>query len=137
MRRLSPATLAGVASGVLFYLHAMVPYSHAWPLVWPVLGGAAAVVLAARRADAHHGALATGARAGAVAAGVFLVMTIPTLLLLSLPRLAEVAKMLGGNGPLVMTGSMLVALAVAASFSIPGAVLGGLAGRLVARPRTV
>lgn len=135
MRRLSPATLAGVASGLLFYAHAMIPYSHAWPLVWPVLGGAAAVVLASRRAGERQSALGTGLRAGAIAAVVFVVATVPTLFLLTLPQLDTVSRMLGGDGPLVMTGAVVIAIAAAAAFSIPGAVLGGLAGRLVARPR--
>jgi len=137
MRRHSPATLAGVAAGLLFYLNALLPNSHAWPLLWPALGGAVAVVLAARRADAGHGALATGARAGLVAAGVFLLATVPTLYVLTFPQLRSVAEMLGGSGPLVITGSLIVALAVAAALGIPGAALGGLAGRMVARPRAV
>ena len=135
MHRLSPATLAGVASGLLFYLHALVPNSHAWPLVWPALGGAAAVVLASRRADRERSALGTGARAGAVAALVFLATTVPTLLLLTLPQMTGVTRLLGGDGTLVVTGSVVIALVAAAVVGIPGAALGGLAGRVVARPR--
>jgi hypothetical protein len=135
MRRLSPVTLAGVASGVLFYLNALIPYSHAWPLVWPVAGGAAAVVLAARRHGERQGALGTGARAGAVAVAVFFVATVPTLFLLSRPGMARVGPLLGGNGPLVMTGSMLLALAAAGAFGIPVGALGALAAHPFARAR--
>jgi len=135
MRRLSPATLAGVASGLLFYLNALIPNSHAWPLVWPALGGAAAVVLASRRAGPRQGALGTGLRAGAVSAAVFVLATVPTLLLLSLPSLASVDRLLGGDGRLVMTGSMLLALAAAAAIGIPGSAVGALAARPFARPR--
>ncbi|HSU13369.1 hypothetical protein [Longimicrobium sp.] len=136
MRRLSPAMLAGLVSGLLFYLNALVPYSHAWPLVWPVLGGAAAVVLA-RRAGHGRGALGTGAAAGAIAGGVFLALTIPTLFLLSLPSMEGVDRLLGGDGRLVVTGSMMIAIAAAAAFGIPSGAIGGIAGRLVARPRAV
>jgi hypothetical protein len=136
MRRLSPAVLAGIGSGLLFYANALIPDSHAWPLVWPVAGGAAAVVLA-RRAGRQGSALGTGALAGAIAGAVFLVASIPTLFLLSRPSMAGVTRLLGGNGPLVLTGSMLVAIAAAAAIGIPSGAIGGIAGRLVARPRAV
>jgi hypothetical protein len=99
-----------------------------------VLGGAAAVVLA-RRAGRDASALGTGARAGAVAGAVFFAATVPTLLLLARPSLAVAVRALGGSGPFVVTGSMLVAVAAAAASGILSGAIGGLAGRLVARPR--
>jgi len=134
VRRLSPAVLAGTGSGLLFYASALINNSHAWPLVWPVLGGAAAVVLA-RRAGRRGSALGTGALAGAIAGLVFLAATVPTLFLLSRPSMAGVTRVLGGNGPLVLTGSMVIAIAAAAAIGIPSGAIGGIAGRLVARPR--
>jgi hypothetical protein len=128
-RKLSPATWAGIVSGLLFYAHALVPNSHAWPLLWPIAGGAAAMLLS-RRNGRPGRVLATGARTGAVAGAFFLGLTIPTLFLLSLRYSTPIMRALGGNGPLVLTGATVLSMLLVAA----SAVLTATVGALLARP---
>ncbi|HEX9950661.1 MAG TPA: hypothetical protein VGB53_02755 [Rubricoccaceae bacterium] len=127
LRRLSPSAVAGLAAGLLFFLHALVPNSHAWPMVWPVLGGIAAVTLAARRhrLEGFWSSVASSLKAGALAGLVFLVTTAAALFVLSLPQLEAAARTLGSDGPVIVSGSVLVGLAAVAA---GGALLAGLAG---------
>ena len=53
MKNRSPALSGGLVVGLLFFAHAMIKNSHAWPMVWPLVAGAAAVVIAARREQLH------------------------------------------------------------------------------------
>ena len=135
--RWSPVVLAGVVAGVLFYLHALLPNSHAYPLLWPLLGGGVAVGLAMRaaspapRTDRWRAAL----RAGGVAGGVFLGATLPTLALLNAPTLAPLARALGATGPVPVTAPVVTGLALAALLSVPAATLGGLLAMPLLRVR--
>jgi hypothetical protein len=64
---------AGLAAGFVFSAHSSVDGSGAWPLVWPLFGGAMAVLLFAQgrsRVALRSGAL-LGLRAGLVAALLF------------------------------------------------------------------
>ena len=68
--------LFGLAGGLLFFAHAMINNSHAWPLVWPALAGLLAVWTARGAARRSYGAdLGRAASAGLVAGAVFLVGT--------------------------------------------------------------
>lgn len=63
---------AGAAVGTAFSAHAMISGSHAWPYIWPLLGGTCAVLLYAR--DGRLGILSgarLGLRTGAVAGLLF------------------------------------------------------------------
>ena len=127
----------GAAAGVLFYLNALVPYSHAWPLLWPLAGGALAVVLAARH-QADGLTAGDGLRRGLVAGGVagllFFVATVPTLYALSLPRFAHAADLLGAtDGPVSVTMAVVAGMAVAGLIGTAAAVFGGMAAVPLAR----
>ena len=99
MTRFTPALTAGLLAGLLFFGHAMIDGSRAWPLVWPFVGGAAAVLFAGR-AHRLHGfwsGLRAGAGAGALSAALFVVTTVAALAALgSLPpeRTTEVVTLL-------------------------------------------
>ena len=127
LHRLPPAAVAGLTAGPLFFLHALVPNSHAWPMVWPVLGGAAAVILTARRhrLGGFWGGVGSSLKAGALAGLVFLVATAAALLALTMPQLEAAARALGSDGPVVVSTSVLLSLAAVAA---GGAALAGLAG---------
>lgn len=73
MFRLTPTVAVGIVSGLLFFAHAMINDSHAWPLIWPLAGGVAAVWLAARRhrLNGFWSGLRASAGAGALAAVLF------------------------------------------------------------------
>jgi len=110
--RLSATTLIGLASGLLFFGHAMINGSHAWPLVWPALGGAAAAMLRAR-ANSSGGRLAglrTGGGAGLVAAAIFFAATAVALAAMGLLGPRGAAGLTG----LALAGFIGLALAVVA-----------------------
>lgn len=93
MTRLTPSMTAGLVAGLLFFAHAMISNSHAWPLIWPIAGGAAAVWFAAR-AHRLHGfwsGLRAGAGAGLVAGGFFFAATVIALRVLNLRELGSEA----------------------------------------------
>jgi|GEM_PF-2483682 len=127
--RFSPVAAAGLAAGVLFFAHALVPYSRAWPLVWPMLGGVAAAALACRGHTIGGWArVRVGAAAGAIAGGVFLALTLVALFLLAQPGLAPAARALGAMGPVSVTPVLALALAIAALIGVGALALGGVAG---------
>jgi hypothetical protein len=86
MTRFTPALAAGLVAGLLFFGHAMINNSHAWPLVWPLVGGAAAVWFAARSGRLHGfwSGLRAGAGAGALSAVLFFAATVAALAALGL-----------------------------------------------------
>jgi hypothetical protein len=113
MTRFTPALAAGALAGVLFFAHAMINNSHAWPLVWPLAGGAAAVWFAARRGRLHGfwSGLRAGAGAGVIASVLFFAATVAALAglgLLSPERLNAVLLSLGvaaGLGVILATAA--------------------------------
>jgi hypothetical protein len=134
--RTSPAVTAGVAAGLLFFAHALVPYSRAWPLVWPLLGGVAAAALVSRgRAITPWARVRVGAAAGAIAGGVFLALTLAALFLLAQPGMEATARILGAMEPVVVTPVLAVAIALAAVIGVAASAVGGVAGGWVGRHR--
>jgi hypothetical protein len=63
----------GIAGGLLFVIHASLPYVYSCPMIWPALAGATAFWLATRETKPHRlatdvaAALATGVITGAIA----------------------------------------------------------------------
>lgn len=116
MTRLTPAVTVGLVAGLLFFAHAMINNSHAWPLVWPLAGGAAAVWFAARRRRLHGfwSGLGAGAGAGTVAGVLFVVATAIALQALGLR--AVDAKVLSGLAVAAAIGLALAVVAGALAF---------------------
>ncbi len=101
--------LIGLAGGLLFFAHAMLNNSHAWPLLWPALAGLLAVWTArGDRAHSYGSDLGKAASAGLVCGLVFLGATAVTL-----------SRM--GLG----TSAGLVGLAIAAVLGIVAATVAG------------
>ena len=133
----SPTVRFGLAAGVLLFAHASIPNSHAYPFVWPLLGGAAAIWWAARHATGRLPAGRTvriGAEVGLVAAVVALVLAVPTYLFLTSSAGGPVAQALGAPGPLPWSPRALEALAIALLLAVPAALLGSAVVRPFARP---
>ncbi|WP_296719893.1 hypothetical protein [Erythrobacter sp.] len=134
---LSSVTI-GLLSGLLFFVHAMFPFSHAWPLMWLLLGGIAAVYLGTRRRRVQSfakGVLIT-AKAGAVAGALFLAATVAALLLLSEPSFDTVAISLGANGQIAVNTPVILSLSFAALIGVIVAVTAGALAYPLVRPRT-
>ncbi len=107
----------GVAGGLLFFAHAMINNSHAWPLIWPFLAGSLAVWTAKSGADPSYATdIGKAAIVGMVAGAIFLGATYVALMQLGL------AAKLG-----------LAGLAFAAGIVFVGSILGGALAHPLAR----
>jgi hypothetical protein len=123
------AILVGVAAGAAFFFHAMLPNSHAWPLIWPLAGGVAVQILAGRQHEASgfsNGFRLAGAT-GLVTGAIFFIATLASLYALGSPQLAPLAQALGAAGPVPFTSLTVKAVAFTA---VVGAVLVAVAGSL-------
>jgi hypothetical protein len=133
----SPTVRFGLAAGLLLYAHAWIPNSHAYPFVWPLLGGAAAIWWTARHAAGRLPVGRTariGAEVGLIAAVVALVLAVPTYVFLTSSAGGPVARALGVPGPLPWSPRALEALALALLVAVPAALLGSAVIRPFARP---
>lgn len=112
------SAVIGIIGGLLFFGHAMVNNSHAWPLIWPALAGAAAVIGTHRdRSSGYAADLSAAALTGVIAGATFFVATAISL--------SELGLLKNGS---------LGALALAAVLGMAAAlVLGGLAHPLASR----
>jgi hypothetical protein len=110
----------GVTAGAAFFLHAMLPNSHAWPLIWPLIGGVAVDFLAGRRREltGFGDGLRLAGATGLVAGAFFFVATASTLYALGTEQFASLTRVLGGQGPITFTALTVKAVAVAAVASV-------------------
>jgi hypothetical protein len=123
------AVRTGIAGGVLFFLHALVPNSQAYPLVWPALAGAVAFWIATSDAAPRRfrrGVLAALV-AGIVVGLVGFVGSTVTVLVLSRPVLNPVAQALGAPGASLATLAAELGLAIVAVVAVGAALVGGAA----------
>ena len=94
----------GLAGGLAFFLHALIPYSLSYPFIWPVLAGAVAAWMATTDVSAHRGrdgmraVLIAGAVVGLVAA-----VGLSITLLVLRPSIADAV------GPARVTGAVSAA----------------------------
>jgi hypothetical protein len=137
MRNASTPLKVGLVAGIAFYLHAMIPDSNAWPLLWPAAGGAVATILAARRVGrtGFPASVGAGLKAGAVAGVLFFLATAASLLILSSPSLTSVARQLGAEGPINVSAGIVLGLALAAALGTALAALSAGAAYPLAKPR--
>ena len=133
LQRLSPTTSTGLLFGLLFFLHAAVPDSHAWPMLWPTLAGGTAVYFAMQESSRRgfFGSLGLGAKAGIVAGVVFLIATVPMLYVVRMPSLEPVARALGADGAVSLSPSVVLMLAAT---GLVGGLLCGVVGSALAHP---
>ena len=138
MSPLSPhAVRFGIVSGVLLYADAFLRNSTALPLLWPLIGGAVALWLAARRAPERPSAVSAlriGASVGLIAAAVAVAAAFPTYLLLSSPAGVPLARALGSVGTVPWSPRALETLGLALVLAIPAALIGSVASRPFVRP---
>lgn len=117
-----PDVVIGALSGLLLFATAVIPNCGAWPFIWPLLGGAAAVVWIARHRverTSLANALGIGVVVGAVAAVVAIAGCVAILPFI-LPR-AILTTTLFSKATLGISVAMLLAVPVA----IVGSALAG------------
>lgn len=136
MNRRSPVLVVGLVAGFLFLGHALINNSHAWPMIWPILAGSAAVAIAARRERLGRFASGIGiaAKTGAVASLLFLVGSVAAVALIDGSETA--ARLWGVEGQSLFRPAAIVAIGFVA---LAGVVLAAVAGAFtfpVVRTRT-
>jgi hypothetical protein len=121
------AVSVGIAAGAAFFLHAMLPNSHTWPLIWPIAGGVLVQILASRRHkwSGFGDGLRLAGTTGIVAGAFFFIATVGALYTLGADQMAVVAQALGGSGPIPLTAVTVKAVGVAAVAGILLVILGG------------
>ncbi len=114
MRKISAPLKVGIVMGIAFYLHALIPNSHAWPLLWPAAAGVVGMIVALRSGNmlGFWGSVGIGLKSGAVAGAIFFVATAISLLMLSSPGLSSVARQLGAEGQINVSIAVLMGLAL-------------------------
>ncbi len=137
MRKASVPLSVGLATGIAFFFHAMIPNSNAWPLLWPAAAGVVGVLFASRSGSelGFWGTIGIGLKSGAVAGAVFFVTTAVSLLLLSSSGLTSAARQLGAEGPINISVAVLMGLALAAAIGMALSTLGAGAAYPLLRSR--
>jgi hypothetical protein len=137
MIRFSAPLKVSLLMGVGFFLHAMIPNSNAWPMLWPAVAGVVGVLLTLRsgRRFGFWASIGVGLKTGAIAGAVFLLATAISLRLLSSPSLLPIARHLGAEGPISLSSAVLAGLAVAAIVGVALAGLGAGATYPIAKSR--
>ena len=137
MMQVSAPLKVGVITGIGFFLHALIPDSNAWPMLWPAAAGALGVLLVLRSGKrlAFWRSIGIGVKAGAVSGLVFFVATALSLWLLSNPALAPLAAQLGAEGPINLSMAVMLALGFAAFLGLAAAGLGAGATYPFVRPK--
>jgi hypothetical protein len=136
MTQLSTAMKVGIVAGIGFFLHAMIPNSNAWPMLWPAAAGMLGVLLTARKGSGlgFWRSLGVGLKTGAVAGAVFFAATVVALGLLSTSGLTPLARQLGADGPINL-GAAMVGIAIAALMGLALSALTAGAAYPIARSR--
>jgi|SRR5579884_820874 len=134
----SLTTRCGLASGVLFFLNALIPGSQSWPFIWPLLGGVVVIVLMWRRGERFSivHALAAGARVGVIAGLISLVLVLPTIGFFATQAAVPVLRALGGPvAAITLSASVVISLVIVSLLEIPVSIIGAVVTRPFLRPR--
>lgn len=127
MKNSSVVFKIGILAGFLFFLHALIPNSHAWPLIWPFLAGIFLMVYLKNKINLENYLQAAKPllKVGLISAGIFFVFTLLVLLLLNIPVMEGVSEFLSAEGPVVINSSVVVGLLIAAGLGIVLSMLSG------------
>ena len=136
MTQVSGPMKVGILAGIGFFLHAMIPNSNAWPMLWPAAAGLFGMLLTARRNPGlgFWGSIGVGLKSGAVAGAIFFLVTALSLWLLSSSALTPLARQLGAEGPINL-GAAVIGIGVAALIGSALAAITAGAAYPIARSR--
>jgi len=100
--RITNDVALGVLIGALFSVHAAVPDTQAWPLIWPAVGGVIAVLMSVKNKERRSGFTGTSVKTGATSAIVFFVGVLGFLWWIGAPDLQSRISVLGVGAGLGM-----------------------------------
>jgi hypothetical protein len=131
----SPVLLAGVVAGLLFFAHSLIPGSGFMPFIWPFLGALLGLLISYKlghRASKVRESIGSATRTGAVAAIVFFVFALATVLVFNMPMLQRAAETLETEQAVALTMSLVMSVGVTATVGFVCAVLAGvIAGPII------
>jgi hypothetical protein len=132
---ISPVLWAGVAAGLLFFAHSLVPGSGFMPFIWPFLGALLGLLISYRlgyRASKVRESIGSATRIGAVAAVVFFLFALSAVLVFNMPLLKQAAETLETEQAVALTMSMVMSIGITATVGFVCAVFAGvIAGPII------
>jgi hypothetical protein len=104
----------GVVGGLLFTIHASIPYCGSWPLIWPALAGGTAVWLATREPQLHpwRTGLAAALLSGLITGAIAFIGTSVVVYVALHTGMARSAVRQAGVSPGFVTSMGMIALAM-------------------------
>lgn len=115
------AMIISVVAGLIFVVHTMFNDVHAWPLIWPVVGGVLIAALAARRPLDLRDAGTVAAKGSGMLALVIAAVGVPAVLLRVHPAISDRIAFTETAGALALT--LIVIAVICAALQLLAAML--------------
>lgn len=127
MKNQSIVSKVGLIAGFLFFAHALIPNSNAWPLMWPGLAGIFAIYSLQNKRSLKNFLEAAKSllQMGLILAGIFFVFTLLALLILNIPETEKISSILGAEGPITINSSAIFGLLLASGLGMIIALVSG------------
>lgn len=117
----------GLIAGFLFFAHALIPNSNAWPLIWPGLAGFFVVYFLrnTRNLKNYVQTAKSLLQMSALSAIIFFVFTLLVLFILNLPETEKISNILGAEGPIIINSAVIISLLIASGLGVILAMISG------------
>ncbi|MEJ8800431.1 hypothetical protein [Pontibacter sp. H249] len=105
----------------------MIPFSHAWPLVWPGFAGIFLLMLLKNKGKLKYFSytLKSLFKTSSLSAVIFFVFTLAVLYVIGFPEMNKVSDLLGAVGPIIINSSLIFGLLLASGLGIITAMISG------------
>lgn len=120
MRNLAVHVKIGILAGILFFLHALIPYSDAWPMIWQGIAAAVLVIwLMKSGKDVQYRKTAKRLfQTGLISSAIFVVCTAAVLFTLTFPSMNVFASFPGAEGEIVFNATLISGLLMASAIGV-------------------
>lgn len=127
MEKLSSVLKVGLIAGFLFFAHALIPNSNAWPLVWPALAGFFVVYSLKNTGKLKNyvQTIISLLKMSALSAAIFFLLTLLVLFVLNLPETEKISNILGAEGPIIINSAVIISLLIASGLGVILAMISG------------
>lgn len=120
MKNLSIIFKVGLIAGIFFFIHALIPFSHAWPLIWPGFAGIFLIVFLKNKGNLKNflHTIKSLFKTSLFVASIFFIFTLAVLYLLGFPEMDKVSYFLGAEGSIIINRSVIFSLLIASGLGI-------------------